>query len=63
MPLEGIQSPDVPARTYKYSDDGRLYAYVLPTWFVPRRQDIPIKPTLTFFLLSFFHLDAASGYS
>ncbi|KAF9653864.1 translation initiation factor eIF-2A [Thelephora ganbajun] len=29
--LEGIQAPDVPARTYRYSDDGRLYAYALPT--------------------------------
>lgn len=30
-PLEGIQIPDVPARTYRYSDDGRLFAYALPT--------------------------------
>ena len=30
-PIEGFESPDVPARTYHYSADGRLYAYGLPT--------------------------------
>ena len=41
-PLEGIQVPDVPTRTYRYSDDGRLFAYTLPTWSVSRQQDTPI---------------------
>ena len=30
-PVSGFQSPDVAARTYAYSADGRLYAYALPT--------------------------------
>ncbi|KAK7677087.1 hypothetical protein QCA50_006344 [Cerrena zonata] len=30
-PLDNFQNPDVPARTYKYSSDGRLYAYALPS--------------------------------
>ncbi|PFH53541.1 hypothetical protein AMATHDRAFT_137237 [Amanita thiersii Skay4041] len=29
-PLPAFLVPDVPARTYLYSDDGRLYAYALP---------------------------------
>ncbi|KAF8635663.1 hypothetical protein AX15_000291 [Amanita polypyramis BW_CC] len=29
-PLPAFVAPDVPARTYIYSDDGRLYAYALP---------------------------------
>lgn len=31
LPIEGFQGPDVPARTYQYSADGRLFAYGLPT--------------------------------
>jgi translation initiation factor 2A len=31
QPLPGFESPAVPARTYKYSADGRLFAYALPT--------------------------------
>jgi translation initiation factor 2A len=31
FPVEGFENPDVPARTYHYSADGRLYAYGLPT--------------------------------
>jgi len=31
MPIEGFAVPDVPARTYHYSPDGRLFAYALPT--------------------------------
>lgn len=30
-PIEGFATPDVPARTYHYSPDGRLFAYALPT--------------------------------
>lgn len=30
-PLENFQGPDVPARTYQYSSDGRLFAYAIPT--------------------------------
>ncbi|OBZ75320.1 Eukaryotic translation initiation factor 2A [Grifola frondosa] len=30
-PFDTFQAPDVPARTYKYSADGRLYAYAIPT--------------------------------
>ncbi|KAH7874554.1 eukaryotic translation initiation factor eIF2A-domain-containing protein [Lentinula edodes] len=29
-PIAGFESPEVPARTYVYSADGRLYAYALP---------------------------------
>ncbi|KAI0933413.1 hypothetical protein AcV5_005560 [Taiwanofungus camphoratus] len=29
--LDNFQAPDVPARTYQYSPDGRLYAYAIPT--------------------------------
>ncbi|KAF9232046.1 eukaryotic translation initiation factor eIF2A-domain-containing protein [Melanogaster broomeanus] len=29
--IPGFVSPDIPARTYHYSDDGRLFAYALPT--------------------------------
>jgi len=31
VPLPGFAIPDVAARTYVYSADGRLYAYALPT--------------------------------
>ncbi|KAH0825712.1 eukaryotic translation initiation factor eIF2A-domain-containing protein, partial [Lanmaoa asiatica] len=31
IPLSGFVSPDVPARTYHYSNDGRLFAYALPS--------------------------------
>jgi translation initiation factor 2A len=31
LPVDGFQVPDVPARTYHYSADGRLFAYGLPT--------------------------------
>ncbi|EDR11071.1 uncharacterized protein LACBIDRAFT_233034, partial [Laccaria bicolor S238N-H82] len=31
IPVAGFESPEVPARTYNYSADGRLYAYALPT--------------------------------
>ncbi|KAG1884613.1 eukaryotic translation initiation factor eIF2A-domain-containing protein [Suillus subluteus] len=31
MPIEGFTVPDIPIRTYHYSPDGRLVAYVLPT--------------------------------
>ncbi|KAG2053246.1 eIF2A-domain-containing protein [Suillus hirtellus] len=31
MPIEGFVVPDVPARTYHYNPDGRLFAYALPT--------------------------------
>lgn len=30
-PLEAFQGPDVPARTYQYSSDGRLFAYAVPS--------------------------------
>jgi len=30
-PIEHFQAPDVPARTYQYSADGRLYAYAIPS--------------------------------
>lgn len=30
-PVDGFQAPDVPAKMYKYSADGRLFAVVLPT--------------------------------
>ncbi|KAI8974220.1 translation initiation factor eIF-2A [Trametes punicea] len=30
-PIDSFQPPDVPARTYKYSLDGRLFAYAIPT--------------------------------
>ncbi|TFK35523.1 eukaryotic translation initiation factor eIF2A-domain-containing protein [Crucibulum laeve] len=30
-PIPGFLAPDVPARTFIYSADGRLYAYALPT--------------------------------
>jgi len=29
--LDNFQAPDVPARTYHYSPDGRLYAYAVPS--------------------------------
>ncbi|KAJ4475455.1 eukaryotic translation initiation factor eIF2A-domain-containing protein [Lentinula aciculospora] len=29
--IPGFETPDVPARTYAYSADGRLFAYALPT--------------------------------
>ncbi|GBE82835.1 Eukaryotic translation initiation factor 2A [Sparassis crispa] len=29
--LNNFQSPDVPARTYQYSSDGRLFAYAIPS--------------------------------
>ncbi|KAF8650069.1 hypothetical protein AX16_005433 [Volvariella volvacea WC 439] len=31
VPIAGFENPDVPARTYQYSADGRLYAYALPS--------------------------------
>ncbi|KAF8638909.1 hypothetical protein AX17_001960 [Amanita inopinata Kibby_2008] len=31
IPSPAFVAPDVPTRTYIYSDDGRLYAYTLPT--------------------------------
>ncbi|OSD02152.1 translation initiation factor eIF-2A, partial [Trametes coccinea BRFM310] len=30
-PIDSFQPPDVPARTFKYSSDGRLFAYAIPT--------------------------------
>ncbi|PCH38525.1 translation initiation factor eIF-2A [Wolfiporia cocos MD-104 SS10] len=30
-PIENFQAPDVPTRTYRYSPDGRLYAYAIPS--------------------------------
>ncbi|CDO71931.1 hypothetical protein BN946_scf184940.g78 [Trametes cinnabarina] len=30
-PIDSFQPPDVPARTFKYSPDGRLFAYAIPT--------------------------------
>ncbi|KIJ63412.1 hypothetical protein HYDPIDRAFT_168589 [Hydnomerulius pinastri MD-312] len=30
LPVTGFAGPDVPARTYHYSSDGRLFAYALP---------------------------------
>jgi translation initiation factor 2A len=30
-PVAAFDAPDVPARTYVYSADGRFYAYALPT--------------------------------
>ncbi|KAI6110863.1 eukaryotic translation initiation factor 2A [Pisolithus croceorrhizus] len=30
-PVKGFADPGVPARTYQYSNDGRLFAYALPT--------------------------------
>ncbi|TCD63983.1 hypothetical protein EIP91_004716 [Steccherinum ochraceum] len=30
-PIENFDGPDVPARTYQYSSDGRLFAYAVPT--------------------------------
>ncbi|KAI6037374.1 eukaryotic translation initiation factor eIF2A-domain-containing protein [Pisolithus microcarpus] len=30
-PVKGFTDPGVPARTYQYSNDGRLFAYTLPT--------------------------------
>ncbi|GJE88109.1 translation initiation factor eIF2A [Phanerochaete sordida] len=30
-PAENFEGPDVPARTYQYSSDGRLFAYAIPT--------------------------------
>lgn len=30
-PLDNFQAPEVPARTYQYSADGRLYAYAIPS--------------------------------
>ncbi len=29
--LDSFEGPDVPARTYQYSSDGRLFAYAVPT--------------------------------
>ncbi|KAI0648493.1 translation initiation factor eIF-2A [Trametes meyenii] len=29
--IDSFQPPDVPARTFKYSSDGRLFAYAIPT--------------------------------
>ena len=29
-PVPGFVTPDITARTSRYSDDGRLYAYALP---------------------------------
>ncbi len=31
VPVSAFVAPDVPARIYLYSADGRLYAYALPT--------------------------------
>ncbi|KAH7908360.1 eukaryotic translation initiation factor eIF2A-domain-containing protein [Hygrophoropsis aurantiaca] len=31
VPADGFLGPDVPARTYHYSTDGRLFAYALPS--------------------------------
>lgn len=31
VPISAFVAPDVPARMYTYSADGRLYAYALPT--------------------------------
>ncbi|EGO21883.1 hypothetical protein SERLADRAFT_451892 [Serpula lacrymans var. lacrymans S7.9] len=31
VPVDGFQGPDVPARLYHYSSDGRLFAYALPS--------------------------------
>ncbi|KAF8985258.1 eukaryotic translation initiation factor eIF2A-domain-containing protein [Cyathus striatus] len=30
IPIQGFEAPDVPARTYVYSADGRFFAYALP---------------------------------
>jgi hypothetical protein len=30
IPVPGFEVPDVPVRSYRYSADGRLYAYALP---------------------------------
>ena len=32
--VKGFDAPEATARTYTYSPDGRLYAYVLPEWCV-----------------------------
>ena len=34
--MKGFEAPEVTSRTYCYSPDGRLFAYVLPSWSVPR---------------------------
>ncbi|KAI1791621.1 translation initiation factor eIF-2A [Ganoderma leucocontextum] len=30
-PIDALQAPEVPARIYQYSSDGRLFAYAIPT--------------------------------
>jgi len=35
--VRGFVDPVVPARTYQYSNDGRLFAYTLPTVYVSPR--------------------------
>ena len=30
-PIDAFQAPEVPARTYQYSSDGRFFAYAVPT--------------------------------
>lgn len=32
--VKGFEPPEATARMYTYSPDGRLYAYVLPDWYV-----------------------------
>ena len=37
--VKGFEAPTKTARTYSYSPDGRLFAYVLPDWYVPTFDD------------------------
>lgn len=34
--MKGFEAPEATSRTYCYSPDGRLFAYVLPSWSVSR---------------------------
>lgn len=51
-PVKGFEAPDVTARTFSYSPDGRLFANVLPDRYVvyerPRGPRLNIRAYLVF---------------
>jgi len=47
LPVEGFSAPDVPARAYHYSPDGRLFAYTLPSMCVLPRDRVINLPDFT----------------
>jgi translation initiation factor 2A len=47
IPIDGFEAPDTPARTYRYSDDGRLFVYALSTSYVPLLLCLKFDPIFT----------------